>query len=74
MSQNQGDVQLKNENDKKKAKSTMTWHRVECDGSLKKQFEGVGVQSFQIEEERKDLLFWSSTKSMCPRDYQGQPN
>jgi hypothetical protein len=36
MPQNQGDVQLKKEGVKKKAKSTVTWHRIECDGSVKK--------------------------------------
>jgi len=36
MSQNHGDVQLKNEGDKKKAKSNVTWHQIECDASVKK--------------------------------------
>ena len=37
--QNQGNVQLnKNEGDeKKKAKSPMTWHKIECDGSVNKK-------------------------------------
>jgi hypothetical protein len=37
MPQNQGDVQLKKEGVKKKAKSTVTWHIIECDGSVKKK-------------------------------------
>ena len=43
MSQNQGDVQLKNECEKKKAKSTMKWHRIECDDSVKKSKSKVPV-------------------------------
>jgi len=31
-----GEVQLKKEGEKKKAKSIVTWHRIECDGSVKK--------------------------------------
>jgi len=73
ISQNQGDVQLnkKEGDEKKKEKSPLTWHRIECDGSVKKGFEGVGVQPFQTEEERVDMLFWSSTKSRCHRDCRG---
>jgi len=39
MSQNHNQVQLnKNEGDeKKKVKSPVTWHRIECDGSVKKK-------------------------------------
>jgi len=37
MSQKQGDAaQLKKEGEKKKAKSTVTWHGIECDGFVKK--------------------------------------
>jgi len=41
MSQNQGDVQLKKEGEKNKAKSTVTWHKIECDGSVKKSNSNV---------------------------------
>ena len=39
MSQNQNQVQLnkKEGDDKKKTKSSVTWHIIECDGSLKKK-------------------------------------
>jgi len=37
-------------------------------------FEGAGVQSVQAEEEREDMLFWSSTKRRHPRNCRGQPN
>jgi len=39
MSQNQNQVQLnkKEGDDKKKAKSLVTWHEIECDGSVKKK-------------------------------------
>jgi len=39
MSQNQGNIQLnkKEGDEKKKAKSSMTWHIIECDGSKKKK-------------------------------------
>jgi len=53
----------------------MTWHGIVCDGSKKKEgFEVAGVQSVEVEEEREDMLFWSSTKRRCPRDRSGQPN
>ena len=66
---------MKNECEKKKAKSTVTWHKIECDGSVKKnQFECAGVQPFQVREEQKDLLFWSTAKSRCPMNCRGQPN
>ena len=76
MSQNQGDVQLKNESDKKKAKSPAKWHIIECDCSVKKkkQFKGVGVQPVKAEEERNYMLFQSSIKSKCSRDRRRQPN
>jgi len=35
MPRNQGDVQLKKEGEKKKAKSIVTWHEIESDGSVK---------------------------------------
>jgi len=39
MSLNQGDVQVyqKEGDEKKKAKSSVTWHKIECDGSVKKK-------------------------------------
>jgi len=45
MSQNQGNVELnKKEGDgKKKEKSPMTWHRITCDGSVKKKDSKVLV-------------------------------
>ena len=47
MSQNQNQVQLnKKEGDnKKKAKSPVTWHEIECDGSVKKKGSKVSVYS-----------------------------
>jgi len=39
MSQNQGDAQLKREGEKEKAKTIVTWHDIECDGSLKKEIQ-----------------------------------
>ena len=37
MSQKQGDVaQLKKEGEKNNGKSTVTWHGIKCDGSVKK--------------------------------------
>jgi len=46
MSQNQGDVQLKMEGEKKKAKSTMTWHRIECEGTRQKSKVNVPMYNF----------------------------
>ena len=40
---------------------------------IKEGFKGANVQSDEVEEEREDMLFWSSTKIRCPRDSQGQP-
>jgi len=77
MSQNHGNVELnkKEGDDKKKEKSPMTWHGITCDGSVKKKDLKVpGVQSVEVEKEREDMLFWSSTKSRCPRDCSGQPD
>jgi len=74
MSQKHGDAKLNKEGEKKRAESTVTWHKIECDGSVKKQFEGVGVQLVQAEEEHKSLLFWSSIKSRYPMNCRGQPN
>jgi len=47
MSQNQNQVQLnkKEGDDKKKAKSPVTWHEIECDGSVKKKGSKVSVYS-----------------------------
>jgi len=74
--QNQGDVQLnKNEGDeKKKAKSPMTWHKIECDGSVKKRVRmcrrtiipgwgGAGGHAILVLNQKQVL-----------RDCQGQPN
>jgi len=74
--QNQGDVQLnkKESDEKKKAESSMTWHRIVWWFPKKEEFEGASVQSVEAEEEREDMLFWPSTKSRYPRDWQGQPN
>jgi len=52
----------------------MTWHGIVCDGSEKKGFEVANVQSVEVEDERKDMLFWSSTKRRFPRDRSGQPD
>ena len=58
----------------KKEKSPMIWHGIVCDGSEKKEgFEVTGVQSVEVEEEREDMLFWSSTKSMCSGTVAGNP-
>jgi len=45
MFQNQNQVQLnkKEGDDKKKAKSLVTWHEIECDGSVKKKYSNVPV-------------------------------
>jgi len=44
MSQKQGDAtQLKKEGEKKKAKPTETWHRIECNRSVKKSDSNVSV-------------------------------
>jgi len=45
MSKNQNQVQLnkKEGDDKKKAKSPVTWHIIECDGSVKKKGSKVLV-------------------------------
>jgi len=44
MSQKQGDVaQLKKEGEKNKAKSTVTWPEIKCDGSVKKSNLKVSV-------------------------------
>ena len=71
--QNQGNVQG---DGKKKEKPPMTWHGIVCDGSEKKGGGGrsCGVQSVEVEEEREDMLFWSSTKRRYPRDRSGQPD
>jgi len=58
MSQKQGDAQLKNEGEKKKEKSIVTWHDIKCERSgKKKQGECVSVQFQQDEKKRKDVLF-----------------
>ncbi|RHN71958.1 hypothetical protein MtrunA17_Chr2g0282471 [Medicago truncatula] len=38
----------------------------------KEGFEGAGVQSLEVEEEREDMLFRSSTKTRYRRDCSGQ--
>ena len=46
MSQKQGDAQLKKEGAIKKAKTTVTWHGIECEGSGQKSKANVSVYNF----------------------------
>ncbi|AES98890.1 hypothetical protein MTR_5g074170 [Medicago truncatula] len=45
MSQKQGDAQLKKEGEKKKAKTTVTWHNIECEGSRQKKHNTCILQN-----------------------------
>ena len=76
MSQNQGDVQLKNECEKKKVKSTVTWHRIECDGSVKKK-KAIGRCRCTISPglgRAEGLVIFVLNQKQMPRDRRGQPN
>jgi len=46
MSQKQSDAQLKKEGEKKKAKTTVTWHGIECEGTGQKSKANVPVYNF----------------------------
>ena len=46
MSQKQGDAQLKKEGEKKKAKTIVTWHGIECKGCGQKGKVNVPVYNF----------------------------
>jgi hypothetical protein len=74
MSQNQGEVQLKNESDKKKAKSTLIWHRVECDGSVKKSNSKVPVYNHsRLRRSRRTCYFGPKPKAGAPGTVEDNP-
>ena len=67
MSQNLGDAQLKNECEKKKEKSTLTWHEIECDGSVKKSNLKVSVYNHsRLRRSEKTCYFVPQSKAGDP--------
>jgi hypothetical protein len=74
MSQNQGDAQLKNECEKKKVKSTLTWHDIEYDGSVKKSNSKVPVYSHsRLRRRRRTCYFGPQLKAGTPRTVKDNP-
>jgi len=61
------DVQLKKEGEKKKAKSTVTWHEIKCDGFVKKSYSNVPVYKFfRLRRSGRTCYFGPKPKSSAP--------
>ena len=76
MSQNQGNVELnkKEGNDKKKEKSPMTWHRITCDGSVKKKDLKVLVYNqSRLRRSGRTCYFRPQPKAGVPGTVVGNP-
>ena len=55
---------MKNECEKKKAKSTLTWHKIECDGSIKKNNLKVSVYNhFRLRRSERTFYFGPQSKA-----------
>jgi hypothetical protein len=74
MSQNQGDVQLKNECEKKKTKLTLTWHGIECDGFIKKINSKVPVYNHSsLRRSGRTCYFGPQPKAGAPTTVEDNP-
>jgi len=74
MSQNQGDVRLKNESDKKKAKSHVIWHGIECDDSVKKSNSKVPVYNqSRLRRSGRTCYFGPQPKESAPGTVEDNP-
>jgi len=76
MFQNQGNVELnkKEGNDKKKEKSPMTWHRITCDGSVKKKDLKVLVYNqSRLRRSGRTCYFRPQPKAGVPGTVVGNP-
>ena len=75
MSQNQGVELNKNEgDDKKKEKSPMTWHRITCDGSVKKKDSKVLVYNqSRLRMSGRTCYFGPQPKVGAPGTVAGNP-
>jgi len=76
MSQNHNQVQLnKKEGDgKKKANSSVTWHGIECDGSVKKSDLKVLVYNqSRLRRSGRTFYFGSQPKAGAPRTVEDNP-
>jgi len=74
MSQNLGDAQLKNECEKKKEKSTLTWHEIECDGSVKKSNLKVSVYNHsRLRRSGRTCYFGPQLKAGVARTVEDNP-
>jgi len=75
ISQKQGDAtQLKKEGEKKKAKSTVTWHGIECNGSVKKSDSNVLVYNHsRLRRSEMTCYFCPQPKSGAPGTVEDNP-
>jgi len=75
MSQKQGDVaQLKKEGEKKNGKSTVTWHRIKCDGSVKKSDSKVLVYNHsKLRRNRRTCYYGHQPKAGAPGTVEDNP-
>jgi len=75
MSQRQGDAaQLKKEGERKKEKSTMTWHGIECDGSVKKNELKVSVYNqSRLRRSERTCYFGPQPKAGAPGTVKDNP-
>jgi hypothetical protein len=74
--QNQGDVRLnkKEGDEKKKAKSPMTWHEIECDGSIKKKDSKVPVYNHcRLRRSGRTCYFGPQPKAGAPGTVEDNP-
>jgi len=76
MSQNQGNIELnkKEGDDKKKEKSPMTWHRITCDGFIKKKDSKVLVYNQSgLRRSGRTCYFGPQPKEGAPRTGEDNP-
>jgi len=75
MSQKQGDAaQLKKEGEKKKSKSTMIWHEIECDGFVKQSNSKVPIYNqSRLRRSGRTCYFGPQPKAGAPRTVENNP-
>ena len=74
MSHKKGDPQLKKEDEKKKAKTTVTWHRIECEGTRQKSKANVLVYNFnKMRRSGRNCYFGPQPKVGAPRTIEDNP-
>jgi len=74
MSQEKGDAQLKKEGEKKKAKTNVTWHSIECKGSIQKSKVNVPMyNSNKMRRSGRTCYFGPQRKAGAPGTVEENP-